>query len=1168
MKGDFTKITFNPEKNYSSVRMQQGRVLLDSDWNEQADIVSSRIEKEAQDIIGRSGGPIKGAGFRISSGIADLTVEEYEENSPTDAESLQPGDFIITRGRYYLDGLLIENHHNMAFSAQKFKPNLDELQANGIYLIYLDVWRRHVSTIEEPSIREVALGGPDTTTRYETVWQVKARRWLDTAIFVNDRNINNCENEIDDLLVRGKGRLSTEFSEESEDSLCSMASRGGYQGLENHLYRVEIHDGGQLCGWRGESLYDTSNSIFKPCNMVNASSGEINASGDHSEEGVWKAGQFVEVFSLNSPAIGILARIERASIIPSPFIADPKYSLKLNKDLSALDKENLRILHVASFKWSRDNGSVAFAIESPADDSPKAVKVKSLGRDKTLSLQGGDWVEVLDDTCELRGQAGTLATIPKNGVDEANRVITLSSDVSGHKNEPNPRIRKWNRSESADPSDLVNPVTQGLINLEYGIGLRFSSVADSGDLFPPTDVGYGPNIIRAFRTGDYWTFYARSIKTLQILSKARPEGIDHHYCSLALIRVTAGEDGANKTIEVIRDCRKLFPAATEHISLFYLGGDGQEAKSDGILDEPLRVGVSRGQWPLPDPESRRYRVQFSFADDVSSLNQGYLSTERDMSSKSKGPLILPIEPGGIVQCWWQLGSNTTERQGVEAKLVDAIDHSVHFHLPIRFAAKIPEAPIASDISYISRDCSALQDTDNVQQAIDQIHHLASLYYSEGNGQEALRDPTKPDSPIKLITPLTVMVANDCGPISGALVEFEATNGFLLGVPGTATGSFTSEQKKIPATTKDDGLLSCYWILDGKSGAMYQEVVARLTRTGRYPIHAPTSTVRFTARLNSIDAGQVSISPNCRALAGTRTVQEAVDKLCSMQEKEPSIHITKIQYMADDEKTFANLDIDSSIRADQLAQGVYITFDGKIDPNSIEDNLRFSWKSNCLVILDLPYTLGYDNEAYFGTTPVTLKGSAEVLKDNQNIIKWTPSDDFSEVFLRENIDYGLGQIWQAHLLLKGRSIWSQDGLYLDGETLVGSRGLAAVTRRNMLLPSGDGERGGDFEMSFRVTPCMALEVVLDPFIVAPGGSTKLTTKLGISAPAKGAIISLTSSNQNVFQVPQTLTIAANASSSVPIEIKAAANITAETRVSIRAVYRGVKAEGTLIVRPRA
>ena len=42
MKGDFTRDTFKKEKHYSGVRMQQGRVQVDADWNEQVDIQISK----------------------------------------------------------------------------------------------------------------------------------------------------------------------------------------------------------------------------------------------------------------------------------------------------------------------------------------------------------------------------------------------------------------------------------------------------------------------------------------------------------------------------------------------------------------------------------------------------------------------------------------------------------------------------------------------------------------------------------------------------------------------------------------------------------------------------------------------------------------------------------------------------------------------------------------------------------------------------------------------------------------------------------------------------------------------------------------------------------------------------------------------------------------------
>jgi hypothetical protein len=57
MKGDFSRDNFKPKKNYSSVRLQQGRVLLDADWNEQVDIQRHRQQQALRDIIGYAGGP-------------------------------------------------------------------------------------------------------------------------------------------------------------------------------------------------------------------------------------------------------------------------------------------------------------------------------------------------------------------------------------------------------------------------------------------------------------------------------------------------------------------------------------------------------------------------------------------------------------------------------------------------------------------------------------------------------------------------------------------------------------------------------------------------------------------------------------------------------------------------------------------------------------------------------------------------------------------------------------------------------------------------------------------------------------------------------------------------------------------------------------------------------
>src|SRR5262245_817582 len=90
MKADLTRSTFRKEKHYSGVRMQQGRVQLDADWNEQVDIDTHFDETTRSDVIGRCGVPVHDAGFEVTS---------------------LPGsvDIAISAGRAYVDGSLCEN---------------------------------------------------------------------------------------------------------------------------------------------------------------------------------------------------------------------------------------------------------------------------------------------------------------------------------------------------------------------------------------------------------------------------------------------------------------------------------------------------------------------------------------------------------------------------------------------------------------------------------------------------------------------------------------------------------------------------------------------------------------------------------------------------------------------------------------------------------------------------------------------------------------------------------------------------------------------------------------------------------------------------------------------------------------------------------------------------
>lgn len=236
MKGDFSRSTFEKTKHYSKVHQQQGRVNLDSDWNEQSEINTYFQRNTSKEIIGITGASIDNAGFKIIPIFVNPST-------------VAPGpNYMIQSGRYFVDGILCENENNVS---AKMQPDLTAINDRdnpalpmdaGTYLVYLDVWEKHVTSLEDPDIREVALGGADTTTRSKIVWQVKTQK---IGNFDNDDL--HCLSDIsfwNDLTNRQlKAALTVRTSSKNQNlDSCELPPDTSYQGLENQLYRIEIHD--------------------------------------------------------------------------------------------------------------------------------------------------------------------------------------------------------------------------------------------------------------------------------------------------------------------------------------------------------------------------------------------------------------------------------------------------------------------------------------------------------------------------------------------------------------------------------------------------------------------------------------------------------------------------------------------------------------------------------------------------------------------------------------------------------------------------------------------------------------------------------------------------------------------------------------------------------------
>ena len=74
MRGDFSRQTFDADQHYTAVLMQQGRVQLDADWNEQQSINRHRTGTDGRNLVGPAGAPRAAPGFSITPQGNDLLI--------------------------------------------------------------------------------------------------------------------------------------------------------------------------------------------------------------------------------------------------------------------------------------------------------------------------------------------------------------------------------------------------------------------------------------------------------------------------------------------------------------------------------------------------------------------------------------------------------------------------------------------------------------------------------------------------------------------------------------------------------------------------------------------------------------------------------------------------------------------------------------------------------------------------------------------------------------------------------------------------------------------------------------------------------------------------------------------------------------------------------------
>jgi len=274
---------FEPTKRYAAVGMQLGRVLVDDDFNEAERI---RLEEERRvnlDVIGPVGSPDDGfliTPHALTDGRIDLT---------------------IGGGTLYLGGLRLWNPATATYAAQpdwlqQAVADRPTLSAGTKDLVYVEAWQQPVSAVEDGELYEVALGGPDTSTRLRTMWRVRIAPRL---------TVDDCPSawtqvttawQTDGLgTIDATGErvtdaeLTVSYLGGGAGDLCTPAITSGYLGAENQTIRVQLVDATHLT-WgvdNGAPLYRAA---------LDAGGLKLTLASEPRDQAHWPvAGQIIEL---------------------------------------------------------------------------------------------------------------------------------------------------------------------------------------------------------------------------------------------------------------------------------------------------------------------------------------------------------------------------------------------------------------------------------------------------------------------------------------------------------------------------------------------------------------------------------------------------------------------------------------------------------------------------------------------------------------------------------------------------------------------------------------------------------------------------------------------------------------------------------------------------------
>ena len=422
MPSDKTRTSDDIRLGYKGPVMQQGRVILDRDFNALQETLSAAIEADALDIVGPCGTPDDGFAISIPGISSPPDPGLWVPPAPLVAPAPHPFDFLISPGTMYVGGqrgvFPAADPGQQPFTYSYFDQP-DWIQPDDpsggspvaspqVEFIYLHLFEQEVSAVEDSDLKDVALGGPDTTQRLRLIRRVERLPvaagdcasalaqaqgvWLERGLQFDPPTMQ--------LLPQAALQVGFTQSATAADP-CDPVATGGYLGADNQLVRVQICDAGDGTAGSGKLLWGYDNASFLYRVTVNPDSKTLQLNQSpvdafHSP----KSGQFVEV-------------LRTAAILESdPDASDPFHQQTIVRCIAEASAE----VRTLAAGYDPAAGTVVLDQVLPAEYLDDAVPVflriwqAELGFDPA-----GGTVELADAGGVTTGVQVTI-TIPTNGI--------------------------------------------------------------------------------------------------------------------------------------------------------------------------------------------------------------------------------------------------------------------------------------------------------------------------------------------------------------------------------------------------------------------------------------------------------------------------------------------------------------------------------------------------------------------------------------------------------------------------------------------------------------------------------------------------------------------------------------------------------------------------------